>query len=330
MKLFACYVKEHLLFLTIHILCQLLLVFMFILCQIPAESFLYPISLVESLLAIYGLIRFFQYRSRYEKIHTITEPQFADTSRYPALFTQVEKEEYRLIQDLKQQLSDEKSSHELRQREMMDYYTVWVHQIKTPISAMKLHLQNEDTAFSRSLQADLFHIEQYVEMVLAYLRLSSEETDYRFQKYDMDKLIRHSIRKFADEFIERKIAISFSPTEIQAVTDKKWFCFVMEQVISNALKYTPSGSIRIYSPDRDTICIEDTGIGILPEDLPRIFDNGFTGYNGRLSPQASGLGLYLCRKICNNMNHAITASSIVSKGTRISIHLHQYQNLTQT
>ena len=330
MKLFACYMKEHRLFLTIHILCQLLLVFMFMLCKIPADTFLYPILLVDSIFVIYALSRFFQYRSRYEKIHRITQPQFADSSRYPELFTQIEKEEYRLIQDLRPPLSDEKNTYERKQREMMDYYTVWVHQIKTPISAMKLHLQNEDSAFSRSLQADLFHIEQYVEMALAYLRLSSEETDYRFQKYDMDTLIRNSIRKFADEFIERKISMSFTPTGIQAVTDEKWFRFVMEQVISNALKYTPSGSVRIYASDRDTICFEDTGIGILPEDLPRIFDNGFTGYNGRLSPQASGLGLYLCRKICNNMNHSISASSIVGKGTRISIHLHQYQNLTQS
>ena len=328
MKLFIQWIRENISKLLLVLFCNLLLAVSFYLYGMKAEVILYPLFLCDSTVLIYALYQFFPYRKRYLQIHNIQNPQYADPSFYPEFLSQIEKEEYRLITELKNQIQANESRNEKETRDMIDYYTVWVHQIKTPIAAMKLHLQNEDSPLSRSLQADLFHIEQYVEMVLAYLRLSSKQTDFLFQSYDIDSLLKSVIRKFADEFIERKITLDYQPVHMQAVTDEKWLRFVLEQVLSNALKYTPEGSIHIYGVNNDSICIEDTGIGINKEDLPRIFENGFTGYNGRLSPQASGIGLYLCKKVCENLSHSIEASSTPGKGTIITIHLHQIKNLT--
>lgn len=207
---------------------------------------------------------------------------------------------------------------------MTDYYSVWVHQIKTPIASMKLMLQNEDTVLARKLSTDLFRIEQYVGMVLAFLRLDSESSDYVFQEYELDHIIRQSVKKFSIEFIEKKIRLCFEPTGEKLITDEKWFSFCLEQILSNALKYTKEGSVRIYMEAPHTLCIEDTGIGIAPEDIPRIFEKGYTGYNGRRDKQASGLGLYLCRRTCNGLGIGLSAKSCLGQGTVIRMEMEQY------
>lgn len=206
---------------------------------------------------------------------------------------------------------------------MVDYYTIWAHQIKTPIASMKLNLQNEDTDFARRMSSELFRIEQYVDMVLMFLRLDSEDTDYLIKEYDLDSIVKQAIKKFSSEFIMRKIALNYEPVDTKVITDEKWLSFVVEQVISNSLKYTRQGFITISLEEPKTLCITDTGIGIASEDLPRIFDRGYTGYNGRLYKKASGIGLYLCRRICRNLGHNITAESKIGEGTTVRINLQQ-------
>ena len=160
-------------------------------------------------------------------------------------------------------------------------------------------------------------------MVLCYLRLNSSSTDYLIQEYSLDDIIKQAVKKFAGQFIRKKIRLDFQQTQARVITDEKWLSFVIEQVLSNALKYTPSGTITINMEAPKTLCIRDTGIGIAPEDLPRIFEKGYTGYNGRKDKKASGIGLYLCRRICENLGHRITANSSLESGTVIRIHLEQ-------
>ena len=109
------------------------------------------------------------------------------------------------------------------------------------------------------------------------------------------------------------------------MTDEKWLSFVIEQILSNALKYTREGSVTIYVREPKTLCIEDTGIGIAKSDLPRVFEKGYTGYNGRTDKRASGLGLYLCRRICDSLGAKINISSEVRRGTLVSVDLEQYE-----
>ena len=210
-----------------------------------------------------------------------------------------------------------------RYQDMIDYYTLWAHQIKTPIAAMRLRLQSEDSDSSRRLLTDLGRIEQYVEMVLTYLRLEGEGTDYVFREAKLDDIVRPALRRFAGEFIARRLTLDYTPTDVRVLTDEKWLSFVIEQVLSNALKYTPQGGVSVYVEEPKTLCIRDTGIGIAPEDLPRVFERGYTGLQGRADKRASGIGLYLCRRICRNLGHTITAESRPGEGTTVRIKLEE-------
>lgn len=212
---------------------------------------------------------------------------------------------------------------EEKEQNAIDFYTTWVHQIKTPISVLKMILQKEDTKMNRHLLLEVFRIEQYVEMVLSYLRLDSTSSDFILKEYNLDKIIKEVIHKYAPQFIEKKITLVYEPNDIKIVTDEKWLSFMIEQILSNALKYTMTGSITIHVTQKKILEISDTGIGIAPEDLPRIFEKGFTGYNGRADKKATGLGLYLCRETAKKLSYTIKAESVVGKGTKISIDLNK-------
>jgi len=208
-----------------------------------------------------------------------------------------------------------------RLEDMTDYYTLWAHQIKTPIAAARLLLQEDPGAVGTEVEVELLKIEQYVDMVLGYLRLDSESTDYVLRDTDLDGLLRQAVRKFARMFILKKITLDFRETGRTVLTDGKWLSFVVEQVLSNALKYTPAGGrIRIYG-DGETLVIADSGIGIRPEDLPRVFEKGFTGYNGREDKKSTGIGLYLCRRVMDRLNHGISIVSRPGQGTLVRLDL---------
>lgn len=233
---------------------------------------------------------------------------------------EIENELLEIIERLKNGGMRLNDSMNMKYSDMVDYYTMWVHQIKTPIASMHLILQKEDSEDSRRLRAELFRVEQYVQMVLCFLRLDSDFTDYVIKEYRVDDIIRPAVRRLAPQFIMKKLALEYEHTDEVALTDEKWLGFVVEQVLSNAVKYTSSGSISIKC-DGDRLVISDTGIGIAAEDLPRIFDKGYTGFNGRADRKASGIGLYLCRRICDNLGHSIKAESAPGHGTTIIIGL---------
>ena len=225
-----------------------------------------------------------------------------------------------IIDDLKQIIKNSDEANEKKMREMIDYYTLWVHQIKTPIAAMHLLLQGDDTERGRELSAELFKIEQYVEMVLQYLRLGSDTTDYLIREVPLEQIVRQAVRKYAQLFIHSRVSLDLQPLSLRVLTDEKWLGFVVEQVLSNAVKYARGGTVTIFTQG-DTLIIQDNGIGIAPEDLPRVFENGYTGCNGRTDKRSTGIGLYLCRQICDRLGHRISLSSQVGKGTEVRIEL---------
>ena len=199
--------------------------------------------------------------------------------------------------------------------DMRDYYTLWAHQIKTPIAAMHL-LVDEDGEASR----ELFKIEQYVDMLLSYIRLESDVNDLVLRPCDLDTILRAAARKYARFFIHQGLRLEIQPTGRQVLTDEKWFGFCVEQLLSNAVKYTPKGSISMYV-ENDHLVIADTGIGIAPEDLPRVFERGYTGYNGRTDRKSTGIGLYLTRRVLTMLGHQIHIDARPGGGTRVHISL---------
>lgn len=218
-------------------------------------------------------------------------------------------------------------SKEMRD-DLISYYTMWVHQIKTPITAMTLILQDAEETSDNKVLSDvsdeLFEIDQYVDMVLNYIKIcNTNETDFVFEKYSLDTIVNSALRKYAKLFIKKKLKLNYSPLCTDVVTDKKWLTFVVEQILSNSLKYTKVGAVSIYM-DKEKPCslvIEDTGIGIAKEDLPRIFDNGYTGCNGREYKKSTGLGLYICKTILTKLNCNIQIESVADKGTKVIINL---------
>lgn len=295
----------------------------FVLYHLPLGAVLYPLALCLLVALIFVIRDFNNIRKTHKDLEKIKKLTVYGMEFLPEAKNEIEKDYGDVANILFEENKQIRLKMEERYNEMIDYYTMWAHQIKTPIAAMRLNLQNEDSDFSRRLTEDLQRIEQYVEMVLCYLRLDSNSSDYVIREYDIDGIVRQGIKKFASQFIRKKIKLDYRPSDLKVVTDEKWLLFVIEQVLSNSLKYTKQGSISVFVNNNQELCIKDTGIGIAPEDLPRIFENGYTGYNGRNDKKASGIGLYLCKRICKNLGHEITASSVLGEGATIKINLNQ-------
>ena len=220
-------------------------------------------------------------------------------------------------------LEMDKKNRAIEEREklndLMDYYTLWAHQIKTPIAASSLLVgEIEDKKVKNQLEQELFKIESYVNIVLQYLRLESFHEDLVLKKENIEDLVKEIVKKYAIFFIQKGLSLSLHDLDQTIITDRKWFVVILEQVLSNSLKYTSQGGIEIYFQE-DTLYIKDSGLGIQDADLLRVFERGFSGYNGRLTQQSSGLGLYLSKKIADELGHQISIASQVGQGTTVMI-----------
>lgn len=321
MEYIVSYIKQHRFALLAFVLCAVLFAATFLFYRFPLKAVLYPTVLCLVLLAGFAAADIVRTRKKHAELERIKcfDAKLADS--FPEADGVLEADYQEIIHLMREQHERAEQRTEQGLREMMDYYTVWVHQIKTPIASMRLALQNEDTAESRQLQSELGRIERYVEMVLTFLRLGADSTDYVIKEHELDDIVRGAVKKLAGDFINKKIKLEYTELDEKVLTDEKWLSFVVEQVLSNALKYTSEGTVSIYTESPKTLCIRDTGIGIAADDLPRVFENGYTGYNGRSDKRASGIGLYLCRRVCNKLGHGISAESKAGEGTVIRIAL---------
>ena len=306
--MFKDYLKSRINVIILMIIVEGVFASSYFLFDMPAVTVLYPLILSTSVLIVAGVIDF---------VFTFSKHRKLTQNEIPASSDPIEKDYQEIIRKLKEEEAYSRQKTTSDYNNMVEYYTVWAHQIKTPIASMRLQIQSEDTESARKLIGDLNRIEAYVEMVLTFLRLDSDSTDYLIKEYDLDEIVRPAIRKFSREFILKKLKLEYEPIEFKTITDSKWLSFIIEQVISNAVKYTSEGYVRIYMSEPGILCIEDTGVGISEEDLPRIFENGYTGFNGREDKRASGIGLYLCKRISDNLGHKIYAESKVGEGTKI-------------
>ncbi|MGN0294515.1 MAG: sensor histidine kinase [Lachnospiraceae bacterium] len=315
------YIRGHRKVILVYVLFTLVSATIFVLYQLPVAAVGYAAAVCGFLGLLILACDYRKFCRRRSELGLAQKEITVSAERFPGASYPLDTDYQNIIKELfrdRQEIMNEKNE---AFSEMMEYYTLWVHQIKTPIAALRLQLQEQDSAENRQMLEEVQRIEQYVEMVLTYLRLDSDSTDYVIRQYDLDDIIRQALRRFAPQFIRRKLQLIYEPLCCQVLTDEKWLLFVVEQVISNALKYTKKGSISITLEDHDILCIRDTGIGIRPEDLPRIFEKGYTGCNGRDDKKASGIGLYLCRRICDRLGHGILAESDGVHGTAVKIDL---------
>lgn len=303
------------------------------------QDVVYAAVLDAILLLITVLVGFFRYSSKVKALSNALKRPVEEQAQLPEATDDVEMLYQRLLENQSIARSESESSAAIRQSQMRDYYSMWVHQIKTPISAMKLLLEVEREELGQlicddeqsqyllsdnmdSFEDELFRIEEYVSMALQYQRVSSTENDFVLEKVSVDGVIRDTIKKYAKIMIRRHIGINYSGTGQDVYTDGKWLAFMLEQILSNAIKYTPQGFVTIETAeekDRFFITIKDTGIGIKAEDLPRVFEKGYTGYNGHADKKATGIGLYLCRQMADKLGHTIRMESEIGKGTKVWI-----------
>ena len=319
--MFLQYLKRIRFVLLWSLLCAGIFFLIFVLEEINLKVAVYPTVLCLAFGLLFLLCGYLRHQKTGQKLEHLLQGEGPYEDSLPIAQDGIESGYQELIRKEEQQQRKEHARWEKSGQDMEDYYATWVHQIKAPIAVMNVLLQQEDTETNQNLKAELFRVEQYVDMALTYLRLEEGGSDYVIRTCAVDDVVRAAVRRFAGEFIDRRIALDYTPVEWETVTDGKWLTFVVEQLLSNALKYTgQDGTVRIYR-EGDDLCIRDSGMGIAPEDLPRVFDMGYTGQNGRLDRRSSGIGLYLCRRICQNLRHEIRIESAPGVGTTVRLTL---------
>lgn len=324
-RIFRAYIREHIRAVILYGMAVLILYGLAALYDYREvfRNMSYGVVLIVFFGAVYGVRDYLRYRGKCLALRETLERSGERMAHLPEPDSYMECL-YREITDvIETEERDALSEYDAKKQDMADYYTMWTHQIKTPIAALRLLLQGEKQQLE-----ELFKIEQYAEMALHYARLDSISSDLLFQTQDVAAILRAAVRKYSILFIGSGLSFALEEFSLHEVTDEKWLSFVFEQILSNALKYTQDGAIQIYGLDRQGekthgeaafIVIEDSGIGIREEDLPRIFERGFTGHNGRMDKRSTGIGLYLCRQILDRLSHTIRVESRMGQGTKVIV-----------
>ena len=317
MKLFLDYLNRIKFHILLMIFPTIFTGIIFFLYQLSPEPVLY-VALLWLLAGLTACMTgFSNYRKKLQQLTLVATAPDVNLSRMDTPSDQIESLQQDIMHRLNQMRMNVETAGQKSLEEMTDYYTMWAHQIKTPIFALRLLLQEEPERNRESL-AQLFRIEQYVEMVLGYLRTEDMSADLKLARSSLDRIIREQIHKYAGIFVAKKLSLSYEGTDATVLTDEKWLGFVIEQLLTNALKYTHEGSITI-GMEEGRLTITDTGIGIRAEDLPRVCEKGYTGYNGHANQKSTGIGLYLCSTILKKLGHSFTITSQEGTGTRVMI-----------
>lgn len=318
MEILKSYLKKNIKVYILFIVFIFIFFIMFYLYNLPLEALIYTGSFCFLAALIASILDFVNYRESYKKLKFLEKNILNELDALPKSLDIRIDYYHKIIEKLYEDLEKLTQENRKKNTDMVDYYSMWVHQIKTPIAAMNFLLDNEEVD-QKILQQELFKIERYVEMVLTYIRLDSISSDYVITKINLDEVVKDSVKKYATIFINKKIKLNYVSHETMVISDKKWLSFSIEQILGNSVKYTSTGGEITIKTCENKLIVEDNGMGIKEEDLPRIFEKGFTGFNGRYEKKSSGLGLYLCKKTLDKLGHHIEISSKVGEGTRVEI-----------
>lgn len=297
----------------------------FYLMHTPLKVIWYPALICVVCAVIYAVIDFYSYRRKHNALVNAMNNIDVTTDNLPAPTELIERDYQELLSCMLKQKNRKIQEIREAREETTEYVAMWTHQIKTPLTALQLTAGTVPEPEHTELMARLFEIENYVDTMLQFVRLEGNVNDLVLKPYNLKSMVNQAVKYFARIFITKNLQVQINvPDELEIVTDEKWFVFVLKQLISNALKYTEKGAVKISASKDDntvTLTIEDTGIGIAPEDIPRIFERGYTGYNGRKDKKASGLGLYLTKRITKLLSQSITITSVPAKGTKVTLQI---------
>lgn len=283
--------------------------------------YLYPMLLSLIALLTGFALSFYRYQSKHRQRMQALSHIDISLENLPEATNLTEKDYMLLLNELMQRKNEALNQYDQKTKELYEYATLWSHQMKTPVTAMGLVVQETGGEQAALLDTQLFEMNRYIDILLQFLRLDTMHQDLLIQEYSLEDIVKQAVKYFSRTFIIKHISLEMGDLKTPVVTDEKWLLFCIKQVLSNSLKYTKEGSVRIYEEESKILVIEDTGIGISPEDLPRIFEQGFTGYNGHKDKCATGIGLYLTKKIMDNLGHPIYVESVPGQGTKVMFHL---------
>lgn len=226
------------------------------------------------------------------------------------------------IQELEEANLNLRNDFLAKEKELQEYFLIWIHQIKTPITAGKLicdsDIENENI---KNIKKELIYIEDYTNMALSYLKMANHNTDMDISLVNLDDIIRPLIKKYAILFISNNIKLEYEKLNIKVITDSKWCMVVIEQLLSNAIKYTKNGIVSIsFNEKENYLEIKDNGIGIKDSDLPKIFDKGYSGFNGRQNQKSTGIGLFLVKQILDKLGQKVKLESKLGEGTSVKVY----------
>ena len=290
MKLFLDYLKSQSVILFGYLLVCIVFITISVLAPIEIEYVFLGIEILGFILFVYLIVHWFHYQK----------------------LSDVKDDNERLLNEnrnLKSEMLNQKD-------DLNAYFLMWLHQIKTPMTVSKLLLEKPDDTTNTKLKMQLMYIEQYINMAMNYLKMIDHSTDMDITEVNLDDIIKNLLKKYSLLFIHNHISLEYQSNLTYVISDSQWLTILIEQILSNALKYTENGKIAIqYLEEKHALEIRDTGIGIRSEDIPKIFDRGYSGFNGRMNEKSSGLGLYLARKISERLNIQIEVESKLSKGS---------------
>ena len=296
--------------------------------RVPSYAFRYALILSVFLGTVMMIVDYSRLRKKHEALEMLKNAMDLKAVQWVKAEGTIERDYQRLMEHLNDEITKLIQERDERSSNQLNYLTMWTHQIKTPVAALHLLVTNLPySAEKLSLEEELFRVEEYIAMVLQYLRMDTMTSDLLLKEYDLYSMVKQAVKKYSILFIHKHLSLDFQEFSCNVITDEKWVVFVIEQIISNALKYTKEGSIRIYpeSEDSKVLVIEDTGIGIRPEDVKRVFERGYTGYNGRFDKKSTGIGMYLCKTILDKLGHKISIESVLGIGTKVKIDFMEYK-----
>lgn len=305
----------------VYLLCTLSVALTIYLYELPLSLFLDTLLFSLVIIIIFGVYGFLSYRKTY-KLYENMDQQVQNLSneqinKLITPKTDLDRMIIKLLQDILTEKKRLVLEQEVAYDELLNYYSLWSHQIKTPLSVLSLLAQTNNPN-PKDISRELFKVDEYLRMMLHYLKMPTISQDLTFKKHSLEKMIHDSLKKYATFFIQKDLSLDLSISDTKITTDEKWFEFIFEQILFNALKYTTSGTITIYNT-QNSLVISDTGIGILSQDLPRIFERGYTGFNGNVDKKATGLGLHMSQQIASHLGIVISIESVIDQGTTVTI-----------
>ncbi|MCI8996465.1 MAG: HAMP domain-containing histidine kinase [Lachnospiraceae bacterium] len=288
---------------------------------------------VYTALCFYGsffLLIGLEYRRKKVYLGTIRASLDALDKKYllPEMMGYAENQEQRILKEILQELEKSMADHvnyyKNTEQEYKEYIELWIHEVKTPIATGKLMLDNHPSHLGLQLQEELEKIEDYTEQALFYARSSHVEKDYLIRAVSLKTLVTQAVTHNKRSLIAKKVSLTMEGLETTVYTDEKWLAFILNQLISNSIKYSDKEKLKLsFTGDagREQIClkIRDNGRGVKSADLDRVFEKGFTGSLGRQASQATGLGLYLCKKLCGRLGHGIQIASTEGEGCEVTL-----------